>query len=718
MFKEKDSSTVSIVLVLNDCAFADNNFTINASDLRSASATLSYPVDYFNTTDNTPNLQANFTGNIYNNITEIEVRVYDSSDNMDYQRDDSGFQLVSYNKSWNAVSTLTDDVYLWSAYMFGDGGLNASTVNRTFTIEATPPAVSITVPSVATVTDGYVTSDIKNVQLNFTATDTHLDTCWFYNTSASANQTLACGLNTTMNLSYGTYTHVAYANDSSGNIGSDTQTTTYAYNVFENSISYTADVVEGTTDTYTLNVSADGSESVTASLIYNNTARTTSKIGSDSEMRFVSTISVADIGTIPLRWEVTYGSVVSNSTITNQNVTSFNFTDCSSGGNVVFNFTIKDEDTQIKLPTATLNTTFEISLDATTTSGTAITSYNAIVKDTNPIAICTPTTLSDIPIILDGIVRYESNGTYISEFYTIQNYSLTNTTISNNISLYDLTVVRAQEFKITYKDSSFLPVANAILEVQRNYIGDGVYRVVEMPPFDNDGETLANFVLGDVIYTLNVKKDNEILSTFNNIKAFCDNVGTGDCEINLNALSSFVAPDSFTEVDGTDITMSYDEDTRTVTTIFSTTDGTSKTLLMNVTTYDLLGNESVCLDTLTSSSGTLSCIIPGTFGNSTAQASLYIDGTKQAYKIISLWGSGDTYYGYSTVMLQVLSFLTIVGVAIGSTPVVIILSIMLGLMVNMGLALTAGTFVGMGSSFLCLVVVLAVLLWKANRRTD
>ena len=276
----------------------------------------------------------------------------------------------------------------------------------------------------------------------------------------------------------------------------------------------------------------------------------------------------------------------------------------------------------------------------------------------------------------------------------------------------------AQEFKITYKDASFLPVVNAVLDVQRYYIGNGTFETVELPPFDDNGETLANLVLGDVIYTFLIKKDNQILATFNNIKAFCDNAATGDCEINLNALSSFVSSESYAAIDSVDLYMDYDDTTRTVSTVFSTTDGTSKTILLNVTTFDVLGNETVCTDSITSSSGTLSCVIPGTFGNSSAMASLVIDGRERAYKMISLWSSADQVYGFSTAFLGIISFLTVVGVALSSSAVVVILSIVLGVAVNMGLLIVSGSFFGAGASFLWLVVIGATLLWKANRRAS
>jgi hypothetical protein len=322
-------------------------------------------------------------------------------------------------------------------------------------------------------------------------------------------------------------------------------------------------------------------------------------------------------------------------------------------------------------------------------------------------------------LIANVVVRYAGNGSYISEFYHIQNYSLTNTTISNNISLYDLINTDAQEFKITYKDASFLPVPGTILDVQRKYISDGIFRTVEIPKFDNQGNTLANLVLGDVIYTLIVKKDNQILATFDNVLAYCDNVATGDCQINLNAYSSSIDIESYATRGGVTFTMSYDKNTRTVQSIFSTTDATTKNLALNVSLFDMLGNISVCSDSLVSSSGTLSCIIPASFGNATVIAKLSTAGTALGSLSIPLWDNGPTIYGGSFVVISLISFLMIIGMAISGSAVIVLGCAIVGLMLNAMLLLVGGVGgIGIGGSILWLIVAIVVIIWKASRRNS
>jgi len=612
------------------------------------------------------------------------------------------------------ISPLADGNYNWSCT--ATNGI-LSTTNGTFalTVDSTPPIISIAHPT-TDITDGLVTSTSRSIDLNWTSSDatSGLNTCWYFN--QTANVTVTCGTNATFTLPYGTYTHIVYANDSLDNEASDSITVTYDYAALENSITFNTPTTQGGTEIFTLNLTSDGSESVTANFMYRNVSYASSKSGDNTDMVFSNTISNPTSGTNEFYWVITKGSTLYNSTKNNQVVNAFNLTDCSNNGTVIWNFTIQDEEDKTDLSGA--NLTFEISVDAMTLAGGDVTNFNLSLNGTNPIAVCTDTALSSSKIILDALIRHEEKTDGISEFYSIQNHTINNVTgIHQNITLYNLKSADAQEFKITYKDASFLPVLDSVLEVQRNYIGDGVYRVVERPPFDDDGDTLANLVLGDVIYTFIVKKDNQVLATFNNIKAFCDNAGTGDCKINLNAQNTHVSSDTYESVDNVDLTIIYDEDARTAQVIFSSTDDTTREMLLNVTTYDLLGNETVCSDTLTSSSGTLSCTIPGTFGNSSAMAKVSIDGKVRAYKGISLWSKASDVYGYSTVFLSIILFTTIVGIAISSSPIITLAGVLIGILANMGMFLINGSFFGVGSTFLWGVILIITVMWKVNRRS-
>jgi hypothetical protein len=133
-------------------------------------ATQSYPVNFANITTQTIPIGCNFTGSVTNNISSVMVKVYNSSNYLSYTDTETADNGVSYNKTWTTTA-LPDNMYNWSCFGYGNGGINASTTNRTFTIDSLVPIVNITYP----IAFNYST----NVsELNYTATDLHLQSCW------------------------------------------------------------------------------------------------------------------------------------------------------------------------------------------------------------------------------------------------------------------------------------------------------------------------------------------------------------------------------------------------------------------------------------------------------------------------------------------------------------------------------------------------------------
>jgi len=116
----------------------------------------------------------------------------------------------------------------WTVYANDTSGNEASlsvtfNVNTTAT-DTTPPTVVISAPLNATYSSP-VTS------LNFTATDTNLNSCWYTINGGLINTTVSCtsGILESVALTSvnGTNTWTVYANDTSGNEASDTVTFTY-----------------------------------------------------------------------------------------------------------------------------------------------------------------------------------------------------------------------------------------------------------------------------------------------------------------------------------------------------------------------------------------------------------------------------------------------------------------------------------------------------------
>ena len=662
-------------------------------------AYLDDPVDYYNWTSNSLALNYSCVDDVL--VQNITLYINGTANLTTTNATDSTVNITT-------TVNFPDGMYEWNATCYDNASQSNTAGLQYFTIDSTVPTINITQPYNSINYHAIGT----NLTINFTASDTHLDSCWYSWNSGTTNTSVTCAdTNFTSNItSTGNNTIYLYANDTFGN--ENYNISTWDYNLFENSIDFSLNLTEGTSDTFTINISSDGAETVLANFSYNGTIYSTTKTGDDSEMTFSKTLSPIITGTNELYWIVYYGSTPYNSTKNNQGIQALNLSDCSGGGNIILNFTLKDEETQSVITSPTINSTVEIDVDVSMVNGTTINETYFNKSNTNPVQVCAGANLTDSVLRLDATVRYEATSRE-SEFYIIQNFSLSNETIPDQITLYDLLTADAQEFKITYKDDNFVRVSDALIKVQRYYIEDGTFKTVEQPITDQDGSTLASLVLGDVIYTFVVQKEGTVLATFDNVLAVCENAATGDCKINLNEPTSALTVDDWTTIEGVSYTLSYDDSTRNVTSIFSVSDGSTADMLLNVTVNDAQS----CSTSLTSSSGTLICHIPSTVGNATALGVLSKDGTDIAGIWIPLYSSPSDIYGTSFAVLAILSFLTVIGIGLGGTAMITGIFIILGAIVNGIMLFTkTGGFIGAASTFLWLVIAIIVVLFKANRR--
>ena len=141
-------------------------------------------------------------------------------------------------------------------------------------------------------------------------------------------------------------------------------------------------------------------------------------------------------------------------------------------------------------------------------------------------------------------------------------------------------------------------------------------------------------------------------------------------------------------------------------------------MALYVTTEDV-ASTSVCTDTLTSATGTLSCTIPNTIGNTTVRATIYRNGVYQAYGNVNL-GQG-LFTGYKSgivVFLSVIVFLSLLGLGVSNNPMITAFFIALGVicLVLFNLVESAG-FLGVGATVLFILIAIVVLLIKGARRS-
>lgn len=109
---------------------------------------------------------------------------------------------------------LTEGAYLWNVLCndtINNFGLSAT--NFTVTIDETKPNIVIAHPQ-------NTSYNSVSRSLNFTATDTNLESCWYSDNLGITNNTLTNCLNTTYTASQGSTKIIVYANDSANNLNS------------------------------------------------------------------------------------------------------------------------------------------------------------------------------------------------------------------------------------------------------------------------------------------------------------------------------------------------------------------------------------------------------------------------------------------------------------------------------------------------------------------
>ena len=372
-----------------------------------------------------------------------------------------------------------------------------------------------------------------------------------------------------------------YANDTSGNENSSF--VSWNYFVLVNSQTFNTNTTEGSTEFFSINYTANETP-ISIDFIYNGSV-TSADIDSTNFPIIIASESLvipnvdAQIN-LTFFWNIISSSSNLNTSATNQTVSTLSLDNCSSFTNVLFNYNMVDENTQLELSGTGENVSLEVAITIFDSAETiTILNFSTTFNQTNPNSICSLTNLfNGTTFVLDSTTKY-SSGTREIEYYNIRDFIINNETSIQNITLFDIKSSESTDFQITFKNSEFIVVENALIQVNRQYVSEGVFKTVELPITDSNGQTIVHLVQNDVVYNYIVTKDNEVIGTFNNLVAFCDDATIGQCFILLNALEGTTP--AFNPDIGSGIsiqTTSFNDTTRDLTFGFSTNDGSVRTV--------------------------------------------------------------------------------------------------------------------------------------------
>jgi hypothetical protein len=282
-----------------------------------------------------------------------------------------------------------------------DGDCGFAPSNYSLFIDATAPTINI---NSGNGTQNYGNL-LTNHTINYTITDSNLDSCWLeYN---GTNRTIPCtsgAMNTTnFALQLGLYEATIYANDTAGNLGSESFE--WDYKVFENNRSYNSSIYETAYEGYSINLTA--TSSLTAvNLIYNGTSHSMTNYGSGI-WRYFRDIPSSSLGNNSINFSFVYsGNGIVSNYLTYQNVSAINFAICTPALSTKFlNISFKDEESLSSINASIPNSIFTYYLG----SGTETKSYSfSTASNSSNYTFCaTPT---DKTFHISPYVQYSSTG--------------------------------------------------------------------------------------------------------------------------------------------------------------------------------------------------------------------------------------------------------------------------------------------------------------------
>jgi len=399
------------------------------------------------------------------------------------------------NLSLQTTQTLSSGSHEWTCSATDNENKTGwASSNYTFTIDATPPAINITYPENGSIiTTDYTLSNNFTFSFNWTAEDIHLDSCMIWN--GTGNNTVTCSDNTSlMNLTFGNYEFIFWANDTFGNENSVLSNFTWNYNMYEVAQIFNSSTYETKTETFYLNiVSPINILSINSILNYNGTEYTATTSCNNSNCTITKTIDIPLVaaGESQIKsfyYDITIFNGTSsnqiNSSTKEQNVSVihlelYNATYTSSS----LNFTAWNEENMSSLAPFDFYGTFDFWLGSGNykKNKSFSTTKDEVILSIKP---------HNYTYHTDATIQYEKDNFKKRTYYFV-NKSITNNT--EKIELMFLPESIAKAYIIEVIDETQMPVSNVYVYVQRYYSGEGIFRTVEIAKTDESGTTMAQF---------------------------------------------------------------------------------------------------------------------------------------------------------------------------------------------------------------------------------
>ena len=381
----------------------------------------------------------------------------------------------------------------------------------------------------------------------------------------------------------------------------------------EDSQSFNVNVSETEQQTFSINISYDSRyDFISADLLYNGTRRTGTLTGSGDNVTFnvifdlplVQTSVESEIRN--LTWEVSLieGTTTTrfNSTTQSQNVSRTHLEICDATFTVqALNFTAYDEVDSSRINPFYFAGDFDFWL------GTGTVKRDNVFFNTSADEINLCISPVDRNFTIDATIEYNDfqNGTT----FNTRNYFFQGDLINNqsqDIFLFLLNVDDSTSFILKVQDTNLLPVADALIIIQRFDPGTGNFTTVSIAKTDDNGLTVGFFKTETVDYRFIIRKNGVVLLTTGSQKVVPE---TAPFTLTFTVGADEGAPwIRFEDLPNVTTTLTFDPDTGNVTFTYVDVSGQFTLGRLVLTRQNLSGfSTEVCNVNSTSSSSTLIC---------------------------------------------------------------------------------------------------------------
>lgn len=480
----------------------------------------------------------------------------------------------------------------------------------------------------------------------------------------------------------------------------------------DNGITYNPVSSSGNTEAFSWNVSISPSDTLSSAIFRYAGVSYPASILSEGGGNYLIFRAI-NVPTTQANYTFNFSLVASSGTYNSETKGQYVYNtlidNCSTYTNSLLNFTMLDEETLLPI-NGTIEVTTNLYIPNTPIlSATYNTSLNYVNGFKSGICINNITN----NYTLSYTIKHYGNSSYFKKYRTIQSQLISNVTVPQNITLYNLLTTSGFAFTISITGTT--STTGLLVEAQKQYVAQNQFILIESAVTDSNSNVILHLIPQSEVYTFVVSLNGVVLGSFTPFKVSCQNPSIQQCSFPLNLEAATSNITDYTQYLGIAYDYLYSDLTKTLYFTFYSLNLSNHNVTQRVVLNDGYSNKTICYISNVVSGDTYFCPIPSVYQNSSLISMISVDGSNWQQTIFTL-GATPEWFGVD-IYIELLMFSSVVLMMI-SSPFLIIIGAILGLTFSVILLwVTGGTFGALIAAILFYIVAGIIVIWQIGRKT-